>query len=482
MSDDRPRLIILKDALANLAPALPALRQSFDLIEVDDLPAAQKILEHPLGSFVLWNQSESTELASDMAANGASTVLQHIGEGVLVVDRAGSIVWADKRFRSLDEPTRSRLASLCHSTIQYYNAPSSPIIARHSGDSRKPRRYGIDIGERFFELVVSPQSYESAGASPSSSSAVATASAVTCVVGVLWEATVAHKLQEKLLAIDAAGSELLRLEPAAIAKLNMGERLKLLEDKIVRTVKELLKFDNFEVRLIDPHSGRLELVIAVNISPLKIGEVMYARPEGNGISGYVASTGKSYLCPDVQNDPLYREGLDNAASSLTVPLFLHEKVIGVFNVESFQPGAFDDNDRMFAEIYGRYIATAMNILNLLVVERFTTNEQIAQNVLSEMNAPLTDLVTEIESISKKPDCSPEDLAAWLEKLRHIATLMRARVKSCTSGSRTVLLAEQDLKQSLAGTSFAGKRILVADDEPAIRETLTQLLRNIGCVV
>ena len=105
----------------------------------------------------------------------------------------------------------------------------------------------------------------------------------------------------------------------------------------------------------------------MGLTPLKIGEVIYAAETGNGISGYTAATGKSYMCPDVRKDPLYREGLDNAASSLTVPLHVHDRVIGVFNIESNSPNAFNEEDRQFAEIFCRYIAMAMNILDLLVV-------------------------------------------------------------------------------------------------------------------
>jgi GAF domain-containing protein len=160
----------------------------------------------------------------------------------------------------------------------------------------------------------------------------------------------------------------------------------------------VLNFDNFEIRLLDRETSQLELVIAVNIAPLKIGEMLYARPEDNGISGYVASTGHSYICPSVADDPLYREGLDNAGSTLTVPLMLHDRVVGVFNIESHKPHAFDDNDRRYAEIFGRYIAAAMNILDLLVVERYTTNQQMAQNVMGELEQPLINIANQIKSL------------------------------------------------------------------------------------
>jgi GAF domain-containing protein len=56
-------------------------------------------------------------------------------------------------------------------------------------------------------------------------------------------------------------------------------------------------------------------------------------------TGYrvVAATGKSYICPNVQQDPLYREGLENAASALTVPLMLDERIMGTLNIESTTP-------------------------------------------------------------------------------------------------------------------------------------------------
>ena len=50
---------------------------------------------------------------------------------------------------------------------------------------------------------------------------------------------------------------------------------------------------------------------------------------------------------------------------------MDDRVIGIFNIESQKPAAFTEDDRQFAEIFGRYVAVALNILNLLVVERFT---------------------------------------------------------------------------------------------------------------
>ena len=45
------------------------------------------------------------------------------------------------------------------------------------------------------------------------------------------------------------------------------------------------------------------------------------------------------------------EGCRGAKSSLTVPLVLHDEVIGTFNVESPEPRAFTESDLQFLEIF-----------------------------------------------------------------------------------------------------------------------------------
>ena len=71
------------------------------------------------------------------------------------------------------------------------------------------------------------------------------------------------------------------------------------------------------------------------------------------MTGFVASTGKSYLCEDTTQDPLYLPGAKDARSSLTVPLVLHDEVLGTFNVESPRPNAFGESDLEFLEIFAR---------------------------------------------------------------------------------------------------------------------------------
>src|SRR4029078_3247925 len=130
-------------------------------------------------------------------------------------------------------------------------------------------------------------------------------------------------LQQKIDAIDKAGRELVRLEGDTMARMNVAQRLKVLEEKIISFTRELMHFDHFAIRLLDRKANKLELVISAGLPAAALNIELFAQPEANGISGYVAATGRSYICPDVERDPGYIMGLDQAKSTLTVPLRGH---------------------------------------------------------------------------------------------------------------------------------------------------------------
>ena len=297
-------------------------------------------------------------------------------------------------------------------------------------------------------------------------------------LGMLFEVTDDRNHQLRRQIIAAAGVELLHLDRSTVEELNVAERLRLLEEKIVEHVRRELKFDNFEIRLLEPRTRQLELVIAENINPLKIGEVIYAEEAGNGISGWVAATGRSYRCDDVQNDPLYREGLDDAASTLTVPLRMHDDIIGVFNIESNTKSHFTENDEELAALFGEYIAMAMHMLDLLVVERFTTSEQASMSLLSDLEAPLRDISLIVDELKQDADGDDERIA----RLNMALDMMRNRIEASAAGPRSILDAEQAIAILEPVDELLGKRVIVADDEPNIRRMVAKILEQLGCEV
>ena len=50
------------------------------------------------------------------------------------------------------------------------------------------------------------------------------------------------------------------------------------------------------------------------MAPEAANRVLVPGTEGNGVTGYVAATGKGYLCADTRLDPLYLPGAPGRAA------------------------------------------------------------------------------------------------------------------------------------------------------------------------
>lgn len=406
-----------------------------------------------------------------VAEGEAGSVLSAIGEGVCLSTVDGQIVWANDRFQSFDEQTRARIAAVCRRAAQQFE---EQVLEQEAAGFSPGGKYEVVSGDesRYYEVTVSLVRRDAGAGRPSAPDRVA---------AVVWDVTQSRRTQQKMDAIDRAGAELVRLDAESIRKKHVADRLKLLEEKIVRFSHDLLSFDHLAVRLVDERTGRLELVIASGLPPEAMEVELYAQREGNGIMGYVAASGRSYICPDVGKDRRYVTGMHGARSSLTVPLRLHDKVIGAFNVESERLGAFTEEDRQFAEMFANHIALALHILDLLVVERCATGETVTGTVQGELNAPLDDIMREADVLRRAAAGSPE-LGSHIDRIIADVNAIRQRVKEAAGGPQTILGAEKALADTIADPLLAGRHVLVADDEPKIRNIIREVLRNKGCRV
>ena len=461
MSNSRPRVLVLAANSATREKAQATLCEHFDLEVFADVEQAMAALRSNDFCAVFADVGDFLPLERALIDRQASMVLNTIGEGVCIVDDQGECVWANHKMRHFPPEVYERVKQTCASALTGFTGSR----AEAGDESRmRSRKYGFQVGTaEYYEAIVSPVLDDSG--------------AVHQVVAVTWDASTGRRLQQKLDAIDMAGRELVRLEAESLAKLTAADRLQLLEVKIIRYVRELMDFDHFCIRLLNKQSNLLEVVIAAGLPPEALEVDIYAQPEGNGISGYVAATGRSYICHDVEKDPRYVIGLDHAKSSLTVPLRLHDKVIGVFNIEGQEPGSFNEDDRQLAEIFGRHIAVALNILDLLVVERFTTSGRLADDVVREMAGPLNDIITEAQTLIEEY-IGNDDMRRRLGKIVDDVASVREVVKHVAEGPRRVLGVDE--VHAEIDPLLAGKRILVADDEPNIRETICNTLQKFGC--
>ena len=392
---------------------------------------------------------QTADQARGMSEAASAALLEATGLGAYVADAAGRVIWANTRFHELDEPTRERILA---ATRGAEAVPGRTVEVANSDNSRA------------YEVRVSPLA-----APPGSYAAL------------IRDVTPERALRRKLDAIERAGVTLVGLDADAVRKVNAADRLKLLQQKIVALCRDLLHFDHFAIRLIDKRTGRLEIVMAEGLPAEAMELEIYPRADGNGISGYVAATGRSYVCRDVEADALFLPGIVGARSSLTVPLQIGERIIGIFDVESQQPAAFGDEDRQFAEIFARYVAMALHMLDLLVVERSSTNEAVSGRVAGELAEPLDDILEETDWFQELANRDPE-AGKHLDRIKSDVASIRRRLREVTSGPQTLLGVERAMIERRREPLLEGKRVLVADDEPNVRRIIHDILHNRGCKV
>jgi CheY-like chemotaxis protein len=456
------KILILAGPQTVNAPIIETLRKTYDIVETANIDQAIEALRNDHYSAIFSDSADFLPLERALISQQANLILNTIGEGVCIIDGEGRCNWMNKKMQAWPARVHEKIRRTCQEAYELFSHQVGPQVADPPSFSTRSKRYFLNIeDQQFLEMIASP--------------VISPSGQVVQVVAVVWDATGTRRLQQKIDAIDKAGRALVRLEGDTMSRMNVGQRLKLLEDQIVSFTRELLHFDHFAIRLLDRKSNKLEIVMSAGLPPEAVNIELFALPEGNGISGYVAATGRSYICPDVERDPRYVTGLDSARSSLTVPLRLHDKVIGIFNIESRQRAAFNEDDRQFAEIFGRYVAIALNILDLMVVERQQTTHRLADDVSAEVAGPLNDIALDANSLISEY-IGQNDLQAKLHQIVDNVALIRKSLQQVAEGPNKSILGAKDVKGA-EDPVLSGAKILVADDEQNIRSTISDVLRK-----
>ncbi len=459
---DTRKLLVLHGPAFEAQGILSLLRDHYDVEIVEDLDSALDAMRDRRFAGVLAETADFLPLERGVVTQQASVVLDTIGDGVCIVGDKGELVWANRRIRELPDSVLSSLRSLCMEAYEEFAAETA-----NADDRSRGKRYSLMPEDgTYFEVLCSPVRDRQG--------------ILRQVAGVIVNATTQRRQQQKINAIERAGKELVRLDKDLLSNRDAFERLQLLEERIIRCSKDVLNYEHFAVLLVDQRSNKLEIIISVGLNEQARNYELFANHEGSGICGYVAATGKSYLCPDVRKDPRYLVGMDRAKSSVTVPLRLHDKVIGVLNAESRSLNSFSEEDRQFAEIFANYVALAMHILDLLSFERYSAHTRVSGSICAEIAGPLNDIITEVGNLVEDY-LGIDDLRKRLQSVVQMASDARTRMQAISDGAATGVITSPTSAVE-RDPLLCGTRILIADDEQLIRRTIRDVLQPFGCTV
>jgi len=462
---ERPRILVLESSEHKTGDLLERSQPDWDLVRVDSPARGLALLNTERFDGIYADTHDPAVWSRAEKLLQAERILEGLPDGVAVVNADLRITWANAAFEKWAErPARGR---------GFYEALGSPDIL---GPDYCPFHTALAGQSITTRLLCRSNRYLQFRITPVYNSG----EPIRQLISVGRDVTAEVQQQHQLDALHQAGRELAALTPEQLSDLSMEERIELLKGNIRRLTHDLLHYDVIEIRLLEPQTSRLDLLLQEGMTSGAASRVLYGKAEGNGITGYVAATGKSYLCRDTAHDPLYLEGAEGARSSLTVPLTIQDHVIGTFNVESPKLNAFGEEDLKFAEVFSREVANALYTLQLLTAEKRSTASQSVEAVNRAVALPVDEILAAGTAVL---DCYIGHEPEMAGKLRQILAAARSIKQSIQKvGEDLTATRTGPCPPQTAHSALRGLRLLVADNDERVRRSAHGILGRYGCVV
>ena len=448
-----------------------ALRKRFgDDIEVVDTSPIRALSQLGSGDFIgiYADADHFAEVINAARLVQNERVLQGMPDGVVLLDSDNKILWGNGRLR--EWTGREDVVG-----SNFYDVMGTPEIL---GPDFCPFHTAIATGRPSGSTLRCFQNrYMRVHAAP----VIDAEGSPQNLVVTIREVTDEVLQQQKLSAIHQAGIELADLTPDEVSKMTVEERIELLRANILHCTQDVLQYNVVEIRMLDQNTKALMPVLAVGMTEEAANRALRADTVGNGVTGFVAATGKSYLCEDTSKDPLYLEGCAGARSSLTVPVMLHDRVTGTFNVESPEPRAFSESDLQFLEIFARDVAMALNTLELLAAEKASTAAASVEAIHSAVALPVDDILNDAVNVMERYIGHQPDVVERLQQILRNARDIKQVIQKVGQS-----MAPAEAQPSAARVEprplLVGRRVLVVDADESVRSAAHALLERYRCIV
>src|SRR5580658_10181956 len=184
-----------------------------------------------------------------------------------------------------------------------------------------------------------------------------------------------------------------RIEPADVAylmrltdALNTTLDLQTLFSRISELVRALIPYRIFAIFLLNERTHELRMRFQIGHTP----QVERMRiPVGKGVAGQVAQTRQAILLNDVSAADYYISANPEVRSELAVPLIAKNRLIGVLDLESEQPGFFRPENLHILTVTASRIAQAIE--NARLYARVSRQAQTLE-VLNEIAVELASIL------------------------------------------------------------------------------------------
>jgi len=165
--------------------------------------------------------------------------------------------------------------------------------------------------------------------------------------------------------------------------------------RVAELVRKVIDYEIFGILLLNEKTQELRVRFQVGYSR-ELAERVRIKV-GQGVTGLAAQRREPILVDDVTKDPRYISGVPNVRSELAVPLIIKNRLIGVIDIESPQPGHFtEEHKRLLTLIASRM---AVGIENARLHTR-TTRQARTLVLLNEIARELTSILNVDELLNR----------------------------------------------------------------------------------
>jgi signal transduction histidine kinase/HAMP domain-containing protein len=266
-------------------------------------------------------------------------------------------------------------------------------------------------------------------------------------------------------------------------------------DQMARLIKEAFKYYHVGFGLIEgdevvAKAGAGPLWDAYQSLRLKLGQ--------EGIGGWVAQSGEPLLVPDVSQEPRYYFVPQAHAirSELCVPLQTKDAIIGVLDVQSDQPNAFDESDLTVLQSLAHQAAIAIENARLYEqaqqVAVMEERSRLARELHDSVTQSLFSMTLTAQAARILLERDPRRVAPQLDRLQELARGALTEMRSLIFELRPVAVEEEGLVSALRkhiaavrsreglaiDFQVSGERRLVKEQEVALFRIVQEALNNV----
>lgn len=468
----RQRILVFEDSENESQRLLTQVGEEFERVHPERPGQSQ-----PPADLLLFS-GRAAEMAEQLQLC-AMGMLNSIPDGLVLLDTLQQVVWHNDQFRQMiGSPTAVYgrtfagalgVEDIAESLLEQLTSTDDEVAAE---GVHEPRRLTVRIDNRKWLGFRAVSCQLGGGGTTELNGFAVTVRDVTREV----------LEQQKMEAIYKAGFEFGNVTPEEVTSMAGEERVALLKENILTFTQDILGYETFEIRLLNQDTQELIPLLEFGMNPDAAARRLYAKPTGNGVTGFVAHSGSSYMCNDTQLDSLYISGAADARSSLTVPLMLQETVLGTFNVESPGTRSFDQQDLEFLQLFGRVVATALHQLQLLHAEKITTVNRSLDRIRREIAQPTDAILRDATWIQERYIGHDPDVIDRLHQIVAATRKISGQVDQVSQNNEpTAGLGPAGVERALR-PALIRKRILVVDSDTVAQDDAHTLLGQMGCNV